>query len=379
LLKIAIIGYGIAGIAAAILVRRQGHQITHFETRPRATRHGAGIVIAPRGLRALNIIGVMEHALSLGARIAGIRAESVTQGCFMDIAYREAGADCDALGLQRAALAELLAAADVGRDSVRFEQGVERIDPHTATLTTATKNTEQFDLVIVADGANSTHRDSTMGHLIARNKLYPTSALVALVPDDCETAQPRVSQRFDGARHVSIWPVGHNNADSKNQTAVAINVFSEAEFLANPMHWWKSAVTAIRPKLEKSLEQMGSRYPIHFRYRDVKMKRYFYERVVLIGDAAHAMSPQLGLGATLALTDAVALAACLRAERNVAVALEEFDRCQRSAHMPIQSASRFLTPIMQSNSAVLVSIRNRALKAAHSSRALQRQIFAQMI
>jgi 2-polyprenyl-6-methoxyphenol hydroxylase-like FAD-dependent oxidoreductase len=80
------------------------------------------------------------------------------------------------------------------------------------------------------------------------------------------------------------------------------------------------------------------------RYLDVVMRDFHRGNVVFLGDAAHAMSPQLGQGANLALLDAAALADALRSGEGVA----GYTR-RRRAHVRFYAfASRWMTPFFQS-------------------------------
>jgi 2-polyprenyl-6-methoxyphenol hydroxylase-like FAD-dependent oxidoreductase len=79
-----------------------------------------------------------------------------------------------------------------------------------------------------------------------------------------------------------------------------------------------------------------------------------------MGDAAHAMSPQLGQGVNMALMDAQALRDALRAETDLPAALALYQR-QRQAHVAIyQFWSRWLTPIFQSNRDRVAALRDIA-------------------
>ena len=79
------------------------------------------------------------------------------------------------------------------------------------------------------------------------------------------------------------------------------------------------------------------------------MRRPHCGRVVFLGDAAHAMSPQLGQGANMALLDAQALASALQRATTIDDALAGYAR-ERRAHVPIyQFISRWLTPLFQSD------------------------------
>jgi 2-polyprenyl-6-methoxyphenol hydroxylase-like FAD-dependent oxidoreductase len=83
-------------------------------------------------------------------------------------------------------------------------------------------------------------------------------------------------------------------------------------------------------------------------YRDAVLKRWQRAPVVLLGDAAHAMSPQLGQGVNMALMDALALRDALRSRSRPEEALALYER-ERQAHAHIyQFWSRWLTPLFQS-------------------------------
>jgi 2-polyprenyl-6-methoxyphenol hydroxylase-like FAD-dependent oxidoreductase len=96
-------------------------------------------------------------------------------------------------------------------------------------------------------------------------------------------------------------------------------------------------------------------------YRDVALRRYYVGRIVLIGDAAHSMSPQLGQGASMALQDSCALADALEQNDDIATALWGFDRQRRSEVCAYQRISRWTTPLFQSESRVLAMVRDRSL------------------
>jgi len=84
--------------------------------------------------------------------------------------------------------------------------------------------------------------------------------------------------------------------------------------------------------------------------------------VVYLGDAAHAMSPQLGQDCNLALIDAMVLAQCIEAApSNLAFALDEYSR-RRRAHLGFyQFATRWLTPLFQSDHGWLSPVRDLAM------------------
>jgi 2-polyprenyl-6-methoxyphenol hydroxylase-like FAD-dependent oxidoreductase len=127
-------------------------------------------------------------------------------------------------------------------------------------------------------------------------------------------------------------------------------------------------MTSLCPGLGRMLEaQAEASCPYVFTYRDVDVSRYASGRAVLIGDAAHSMSPQLGVGAQLAMADARILAEHLAAHGTVAAALDAYSLTRPSQLRRYQQASRWLTPLFQSDSRILSGVRDRVLATAMGS------------
>ncbi len=71
----AIIGAGTAGLATAILLAREGHQVTIFEQVDRLSPVGAGLLLQPAGLAVFERLGVLDEALRLGAKVTGLEGQ----------------------------------------------------------------------------------------------------------------------------------------------------------------------------------------------------------------------------------------------------------------------------------------------------------------
>jgi len=95
-------------------------------------------------------------------------------------------------------------------------------------------------------------------------------------------------------------------------------------------------------------------------YRDAVLPEWHRGRMVLLGDAAHAMSPQLGQGVNMALLDAEALRDALRAETGVAAALARYQAARRKHVAIYQFWSRWLTPLFQSDRDWIAKTRDAA-------------------
>jgi 2-polyprenyl-6-methoxyphenol hydroxylase-like FAD-dependent oxidoreductase len=123
---------------------------------------------------------------------------------------------------------------------------------------------------------------------------------------------------------------------------------------------WRNEALALHPQAAPIVEQIRDIAQLAFtQYRDVRMRRWHGDRIVFIGDAAHATSPQLGQGANLALWDAMCLADTFAAGPvDVAAALAAYTDGRRRHLAYYQLATRALTPFFQSNSRLLGLVRD---------------------
>ncbi len=134
---------------------------------------------------------------------------------------------------------------------------------------------------------------------------------------------------------------------------------------SNGLDAWKDEVATLWPESRLLLERIGSAAQLaRARYRDAVLSRWHHGHAVLVGDAAHAMSPQLGQGVNMALMDAMALSGALRTHGAVTDALAAYQRDRRSHVAIYQSWSRWLTPMFQSRLDAVAKLRDIALRPA---------------
>ncbi len=357
-LRIAIIGYGIAGIAAAIGLRRQGHQIEHFEAATEPGTSGAGLLLHPPTIALLDHLDIGAPLRTLGARVSRLWGQNSSGRCIMDFRYDHAQADCFAIGIQRRALFNLLRDQDPGRDSVCCGVTIAHADENTGMLRDGNDGRHgPFDIIIAADGANSaTRRQRAM--LVRRDHEYPWAALVCLLEDQ-ELCGETLSQHFHGTHHVSYWPVGTDAALAPRRISIAIKVSATDARSRQRLGPWRDRIASLCPTLRPALHSADSDTPmLPYIYRDVVLRRYTHGRLVVIGDAAHSMSPQLGQGLLLALRDAQCLAQSLARDADPVYALHRFDSERREHVTRIQRLSRWLTPIFQSDNFLLANLRD---------------------
>src|SRR3546814_14743263 len=103
-LRIAIVGYGTAGQAAAVLLTRDGHDVSVFERVPEPGPVGAGFLLQPSGLQVLWRMGLLAPVLAHGARVDRLFGDTPCGRPVMDMRDDGLEARLYGVGLQRGAL-----------------------------------------------------------------------------------------------------------------------------------------------------------------------------------------------------------------------------------------------------------------------------------
>lgn len=350
-MRVGIVGSGTAGASAAISLRRAGHDVTIYERVAKPTAIGAGILLQPTGQGVLARLGLLDATARAGApvrRLHGVRPDGRD---VMDLGYGELGADVCAYGLHRGTL--FLTLLDAARAAgVAIEPGIEvkEIDPERGTLRTADRELGPFDLVVVADGARSALRNQVCTP--TRDRPYPWGALW-FVGRSWERAESgALYQVFDGTqRLLGLLPTG-KTPDGADVVSLFWGVRNDTvdDVRARGLDAWKTDVRRLTRKADPLLDQISDLDQlIAATYRDTVVRTPWRGKAVLLGDAAHAMSPQLGQGVNLALCDALALADALAVTGDLSKAFAGYAHARRNHIWFYTLASRWLTPLFQSD------------------------------
>lgn len=162
-LRIAIVGSGTAGPAAAIFLARAGHRVHLFERAPEKLPVGAGFLLQPTGMAVLERLGLKEALLPHIARISRLYCHTRQGRVLLDLPYDELGDGLYGAGTHRATLLDLLlnAAHEAGATMTWgvAMQGLSRDAAQRPVLCDASGAEHgPFDLVLVCDGAQSALR-----------------------------------------------------------------------------------------------------------------------------------------------------------------------------------------------------------------------------
>jgi 2-polyprenyl-6-methoxyphenol hydroxylase-like FAD-dependent oxidoreductase len=351
-LRIAIVGYGTAGQTCAALLARAGLAADVFEQAPQLGPVGAGLLLQPTGLEVLWRLGLLPQALQHGARIRRLQGSNQHGRRVMDMRYAELDSRLFGLGIQRGALFALLRSAWPEADSVRCGVRVTTVDCDKGRLRDSQEREHgPYDLIIGADGAASLLRAQVGAAQFDRP--YPWGALWCLCPARGWPALDELRQRYVAARKmVGVLPVGTRPNDDEPKLSFfwSLPIDHIGAWEAIGLEMWKREIAAIWPEVLPHLQGITDCAQLaRASYRDAVLPNWRHGRLVLIGDAAHAMSPQLGQGVNMALMDAWALSEALRTARDPETALMRYESDRRAHTAIYQFWSRWLTPVFQSD------------------------------
>ena len=355
LLRVLIVGGGIAGLALARALRAQGVTPEIVERATVWPAGGTGLYLPGNGVRALGALGLADKVLAQAVVMTHQRILDQGGRPLAEVAlaafWNRVG---PCVGIVRSDLHRVLleGAADVplraGATVTALSQRDGGVDVSFADGSTGT-----YDLVVGADGIRSSIRQIVFEDVRPRHLgLVSWRFLV----DDSGTIQTWTTM-LASRRAFLAMPVGRNRLYCYADLASAAT--------DDPTGGDRDGLRALFadfggpvPGILRRLETVDSIYfsPIE----EVVLDRWIRGRVVLLGDAAHATSPNMAEGASLALEDALVLARMLAGHRSPDEALAAFGERRRGRIRWVQQRSHRRDRIR----ALPVAVRNLALRMA---------------
>ncbi|MGA7490428.1 MAG: NAD(P)/FAD-dependent oxidoreductase [Xanthobacteraceae bacterium] len=327
-----IAGAGFAGLTAACALAQRGWSVRVHERGERLRTTGAGIYIYENGLRVLSAVGAYDAAVR-GAPLAHTR-EVRDEGNRVISVHR--WVESRVFSIVRQTVINALAATAA-------RAGAEIITGSTATgasadgeLVLADGRRLKADLIVAADGSNSVLRDA-LGLLSKRKYLVDgcTRLLMAKTAEERSSAEGATTVEYwSGSRRMLYTPC------SETDIYIALTMLDSDEVAkATPVR--KDAWKAWFPHLETLIDRIDDqgRYD---RFDLIKLSRWSAGRVAVIGDAAHALPPNIGQGGGCAMMNALSLAVYLDREDDVPAALATWERNERPVTEHAQRISYLL-------------------------------------
>lgn len=317
--RVLVVGCGIGGATAAYALRREGLDVHCVEVKSERPLTGAGICLLHNSMRVLSTIGLAEPCMDSGLPFEVFRQ--------FDSAGNLLRTDPSppSCGIRRPELGRILetAAEEAGavvERGVTVEDLTDRGDCVEVRFSDGREAT--YDLVVGADGAYSKLRQRVFG------------------PEYAPRFAGQSAWRFNAPRPPEVdgfclfrLPTGHavGTFPTSKETCYLFYLEPSKEHLRIPDD---KADVLIRerladftaPFIRNSLDQISEARQVIFRPLEITLvpAPWHRGRVVLLGDAAHAPTPQMTSGGGMAIEDAVVLAECLAKTDSVREALERY-------------------------------------------------------
>ncbi|MEP0191545.1 MAG: NAD(P)/FAD-dependent oxidoreductase [Erythrobacter sp.] len=362
---IAIVGCGPAGLAAAILLESQGHQVTIFDQFSNPGPVGSGLMIQPSGLAVLDRMALAPEIIRRGARIDALLGLEEHGKTALDAPYSKLGVrGAFGIGIHRASLFDVLyEAASAQPITIETDHSVTGSELSAKGRALTFKNappSRPFDLIVDASGRQSVFDPEPETNL-------EFGALWASLPTEPSDSFSNnlLEQRYcRAAQMVGVLPIGERKGGAGPEVAFFWSLRCK-DYLAwqnRPLDAWKDEVRALWPETAVLLDRITSRDQLTFaRYAHRTHKRPVAERQISIGDAWHSASPQLGQGANMALLDAWSLARGMEEGRTLNEKLRLAVSWRRDHVWLYQWVTSLFTPLYQSSTAWHPAIRDRLL------------------
>lgn len=348
--RVAIVGGGIAGLAAALALSGRGFAITVFERRTGFAETGAGIQLSPNASRVLAALGlepalrrvaIETQAVAVRSLASGRKIGEVALGAAM---RRRFGAPY--WSVARADLHTVLLDAVRGRRDValRFGRTCSSLDDGAEAVTLAietasgARESVEADLVVGADGIGSRVRPAIGDSRVPGYSGY--LAYRATVPAEA-LADPelgRTSGLWLGRRaHLVHYPIASGRR---------VNIVAIAEG-RDPLEGWSAPVAAeiVRAAFDQACDPIRALVALPTEWSawsldELPVQLMGRGRVALVGDAAHPVLPYLAQGGGLAIEDAAVLAAALGHGADIPGAITAYARDRLPRVRRVQAAAR---------------------------------------
>jgi 2-polyprenyl-6-methoxyphenol hydroxylase-like FAD-dependent oxidoreductase len=360
-----VVGGGIGGAVTALLLARAGVETTVIESRPDPRSAGAALALAANGLAVLDRLGLGDAVRDRGTILRGgvLRDERGRVLADVEPAVLDPGYDHLAV-VPRSHLLDLLYDALEGAPSITLRTGVAVDASDVAGLA--------GELVVGADGLGSVVRSAVAfpAEVKALDTTYVRALLPVAMPDDV------IGEWWTGIGLIGILPVGpgatyfYSSADAP-PLREALDAADITKFRAA----WSDAAPALASVLE-GLTDFDDLLVNDV--AEVHCARFVEGRTALLGDAAHAMAPNLGQGANSAMVDAVVLVTALHGADTLDRALAAYDERRRRPVQRVQANARRLLRWSSAHGRTVRVLRNSMLRATRRAMASPRVARATM-
>ena len=367
-IKAIIIGGGIGGVTAAIALKQAGLDVTVFERAEELQEVGSGLPLWTNALRALHKIGLTDDLEQSGVQVTSVRVSTWNGDTLTDTRndkhLRRLGTIT--IVVHRAELLALLLKT-LGEDRVQLGMTCIGFTQYATGVSARFADGQEVrgDVLIGADGIHSVIRTQLYGLIKPRYVGYTCwRGLAHTSRTGLETwawgkgCQFGITPMSQGRAYWFVQKYAPEGGKDKPG--------GRKKEILKLFHDWHDPIPAV---IEATAETDILRNDI---YELKHLRQWSHGRVTLLGDAAHAMTPNLGQGACQAIEDAVALGGYLKGTPKIAAALKSYEKRRVTRANRIAGLAHFIGQAVQWENPILSVPRNILVRSMPVSMAIKR-------
>lgn len=356
--KIAITGGGIAGLTTAIALQRISLNPVIFEAAPVIREIGAGIGLGANAFRALHHLGIDKEVIEAGRDLSAFTIYNEKGKVLSRTVPGQHRHGPENFAIHRAVLHNILL-SHVEPQSVRTNKRLSDIvtEGEKLRLLFSDGSTDQVDHLVAADGI----------HSVVRKKMLPASSIKysgytcwRAIIDNSTLQWQQSSETWSRKGRFGMVPL---NFDKLYWYACLNTPPGNEQLKKYTVQDLKKHFGGFHHPIAAILDLTKNEDLVHGDIIDLDpINRFAFGNIVLIGDAAHATTPNLGQGACQAMEDAVVLAQEIKKSSDFSQAIRNFEqRRLKRTHM-IARQSRFLGKLAQLENPLAIGLRNTLLR-----------------
>ncbi len=354
-IDILIVGGGIAGLMLSIMLERKGYNITLVEQATEWKPIGGGITLTLNGVKILQDIGLLDVILPYANEIRHINITD-QQG------KKLSSFNLDGYAVSYAktftVLRHDLHSALIRRlANTRVCLGTSCTaiinEGNKVKVSFTNKQSGIYDLVVGCDGINSFVRRTLFSNNVNKYCGYASWRFIAV---GVEVQQNTLTEMWGVGKRFGIVPLRDNKVHCFASVTALQNSAANRNISVGDFKGLFSGFAGYVPDLINALKKNSDL--MYNDLEDVCLKKYYKGRVVLIGDAAHGMTPNMTQGASMAIEDAIVLAENLTDRSAIEKSLEHFQAARWHRTRSVQKKSNLLGKIGQLDNSYLCRLRN---------------------
>ncbi len=364
-MKFTILGGGIAGLTTAIALKQKGFEVEIFEAAPQLKPVGAGLGLGANAIKALQILGIDKPIIAAGRKLPTFSFYN-HKGTLLNTTDSQLLSQkygLDNFAIHRAALHNqlLVQLADttihLNKKAIGFTQS-----GNTNTVRFADGTTHNAECLIVADGIHSAIRQQL---LPAVQPKYAGYVCWRGVIDSSGILLNEASETFGPKGRFGLVPLTNNQLYWFACTNAPQNSTVYPNYTIEDL---KNLFAGYRAPIQQVLDRTLDEQLLYGEIADLPpLEKFAFGTILLIGDAAHATTPNMGQGACQAIEDAVVLADELGKTHNIQTAFANYENRRRARTRYITLQSRKIGQVAQWQNPILGVVRDTLMKSLPQS------------